>query len=111
MKDRNIIPIVFICSDCGANISVKHPDLIAQIETDYTLITNELKELTKKLSKQKIHMVVLEPKKSYATHALGVHTYSAGHIKKNFKKYANAQIYKFNKYNPNSLILELKKIL
>jgi len=56
-------------------------------------------------------MVVLEPKKSYATHALGVHTYSAGHIKKNFKKYANAQIYKFNKYNPNSLILELKKIL
>ncbi len=111
LKDRNIIPIVFICSDCGANISVKYPDLIAQIETDYSLITNELKELTKKLSKQNIHMVVLEPKKSYATHALGVHTYSAEHIKKNFKKYANAQIYKFNKYNPDSLILELKKIL
>jgi len=111
LKDRNIIPVVFICSDCGANISVKYPDLIAQIETDYTLITNELKELTKKLSKQNIHMVVLEPKKSYATHALGVHTYSADRIKKNFKKYANAQIYKFNKYDPNSLILELKKIL
>ena len=111
LKDRNIIPIVFVCSDCGANISVKYPDLIAQVETDYALITNELKELTKKLSKQKIHMVVLEPKKSYATHALGVHTYSAEHIKKNFKKYANAQIYKFSQYNPNSLILELKKIL
>lgn len=111
MKDRNIIPIVFICSDCGANISVKYPDLIAQVETDYTLITEELKDLTKKLSKLKIHLVVLEPKKSYATQALGVHTYSAGNIKKNFKKYANAQIYKFNKYNPNSLILELKKIL
>jgi len=111
LKDRNIIPVVFICSDCGANISVKHPDLIAQVETDYTLITNELKELTKKLSKQKIHMVVLEPKKSYATQALGVHTYSADKIKKNFKKYCGAQIYKFNKYNPNSLILELKKIL
>jgi magnesium chelatase subunit D len=111
LKDRNIIPIVFVCSDCGANISVKYPELIAQIETDYSLITNELKELTKKLSKQNIHMVVLEPKKSYATHALGVHTYSAEHIKKNFKKYANAQVYKFNKYNPNSLILELKKIL
>jgi len=111
LKDRNIIPIVFVCSDCGANISVKYPDLIAQIETDYTLITNELKELTKKLSKQKIHMVVLEPKKSYATHALGVHTYSADRIKKNFKKFANAKVYKFNKYDPNSLILELKKIL
>jgi magnesium chelatase subunit D len=111
LKDRNIIPIVFICSDCGANISVKYPDLIAQVETDYVLIAQELKELTKKLSKQKIHMVVLEPKKSYATQALGVHTYSADKIKKNFKKYANAQVYKFNKYNPNSLILELKKIL
>ena len=111
MKDRNIIPIVFICSDCGANISVKYPDLIAQIETDYTLITEELKDLTKKLSKLKIHLVVLEPKKSYATHALGVHTYSAENIKMNFKKYANGQIYRFNKYNPNSLILELKKIL
>ncbi|MHA2281135.1 MAG: ATP-binding protein [Promethearchaeota archaeon] len=111
LKDRNVIPIVFVCSDCGANISVKYPDLIAQVETDYVLIAQELKELTKKLSKQKIHMVVLEPKKSYATQALGVHTYSADKIKKNFKKYANAQVYKFNKYNPNSLILELKKIL
>ncbi|MFX1574104.1 MAG: ATP-binding protein [Promethearchaeota archaeon] len=111
LKDRNIIPVVFVCSDCGANISVKYPNLIAQIETDYSLITEELKELTKKLSKQKIHLVVLEPKKSYATHALGVHTYSADQIKKNFKKYANAEIYKFDKYDPNSLILELKKIL
>ena len=111
LKDRNIIPIVFICSDCGANISVKYPDLIAQIETDYILITKELKELTKKLSKQNIHLIVLEPKKSYATHALGVHTYSADQIKKNFKKYGNANIYKFDKYNPSSLVLELKKIL
>ena len=111
LKDRNIIPIVFVCSDCGANISVKYPDLIAQVETDYTLITKELKELTKKLSKQNIHLVVLEPKKSYATHALGVHTYSAEQIKMNFKKFGNAQIYKFDKYNPTSLVLELKKIL
>ena len=111
LKDRNIIPIVFVCSDCGANISVKYPDLIAQVETDYTLITKELKELTKKLSKQNIHLVVLEPKKSYATHALGVHTYSAEQIKMNVKKFGNAQIYKFDKYNPTSLVLELKKIL
>ena len=103
MKDRNVIPIVFVCSDCGANISVKYPDLIAQVETDYVLIARE--------SKQKIHMVVLEPKKSYATQNLGVHSYSAEKIKKNFKKYAGAQVYKFSKYNPNSLILELKKIL
>ncbi|MFX1257534.1 MAG: ATP-binding protein [Promethearchaeota archaeon] len=111
LKNRNIIPVVFICSDCGANISVKYPDLIAQIEKDYALIIAELKEFTKKLSKQKIHLIVLEPKKSYATQALGVHTPSAERIKKNFKKYANAEIYQFDKYNPSSLILKLKKIL
>ncbi len=109
LKNRNIIPVVFICSDCGANISVKHSDLIAQVEQDYTLITNELKEYTKKLSKQKIHLVVLEPKKSYATQALGVHTPSAERIKKNFKKYGNAEIYQFDKYE--SLKLMLKKII
>ncbi len=111
LKNRQAVPVVFILSDCGANISVKFPGLIAQVETDYTLITHELKELTKKLSKQNIHMVVLEPKKSYATHALGVHTYSAEKIKKNFKKYGNAEIFRFNKYDPKSLILELKKLL
>jgi Mg-chelatase subunit ChlI/Mg-chelatase subunit ChlD len=111
LKNRNIIPVIFVCSDCGANISVKYPDLIAQVETDYELITEEIVDLTKKLSKQKVHLVVLEPKKSYATQALGVHTYSADKIKRNFKKYANAEIYKFDKYNPSGLLLELKKIL
>ncbi len=111
MKNRNIVPVVFVCSDCGANISVKHPDLIAQVESDYTIIIQELKEMTKKLQKQKIHLVVLEPKKSYATQALGVHPYSADKIKHNFKKYANAQLFKFDKYDPSSLALSLKKIL
>ncbi|MHA1294195.1 MAG: hypothetical protein ACTSQJ_16200, partial [Promethearchaeota archaeon] len=72
---------------------------------------NELQDLTKQLAKQKIHTIVLEPKKSFATQALGVHTYSADQIKKNFKKYAHAQVYKFDRYNPSSLILTLKKIL
>ena len=109
MKNRNIVPVVFVCSDCGANISVKNPDLIAQVENDYMIIIQELKEMTKKLQKQKIHLVVLEPKKSYATQALGVHPYSADKIKHNFKKYANAQIYKFDKYD--ALQLMLKKII
>ncbi|MEJ2248974.1 MAG: ATP-binding protein [Candidatus Lokiarchaeota archaeon] len=38
MKNRNVIPVIFICSDCGANISEKYPELVAQIESDYTLI-------------------------------------------------------------------------
>ncbi|MHA1149870.1 MAG: ATP-binding protein [Promethearchaeota archaeon] len=110
LKNRNIVPVLFICSDCGANISFKEPDLIAQVEKDYMLIVKELEEYQKKLTKQKIHTVVLEPKKSYATQALGVHTYSAETIKDNFKKYG-AEVYKFDRYNPNSLILELKRIL
>ena len=109
MKNKNIVPVIFICSDCGANISAKYPELIAQIESDYSMIIQELKELTKKLSKQKVHIVVLEPKKSYATQALGVHPYSADKIKKNFKKYANAEVFRFDKYE--SLKLMLKNII
>ncbi len=111
LKNRNIIPVIFICSDCGANISVKYPELIAQVENDYISIVQELKDITKSLSHQNVHMVVLEPKKSYATQNLGVHPYSAEQIKKNFKDYGNAEIYQFDRYNPSSLILKLKKIL
>ncbi len=111
LKNRNIIPVIFVLSDCGANISVKHPDLIAQIENDYMLVVEEMKDLQKKLAKQKIHTVVLEPKKSYATQALGIHPYSAEKIKKNFRKYAKAEVFAFDRYNPSALILELKRIL
>jgi len=111
LRNRNVIPILFVASDCGANISSKHPDLIAQVENDYITIVEELKEWQKKLAKQKIQTIVLEPKKSYATQALGVHTYSAEKIKKNFRKHAKAEVYQFDKYHPETLILELKKIL
>ncbi len=111
IKNRNIIPALFICSDCGANISVKNPELIAQVESDYSLIVEELDDLMKKLMHQKIHTVVLEPKKSFATQALGVHTPSAEQIKEDFKKFGRAEIYQFDKYNPEGLILELKKIV
>lgn len=110
LKDRNIVPAIFILSDCGANISVKHPDLIAQVETDYSLIVKELEEITKKLMKQEINLVVLEPKKSYATQALGVHPYSANQIKENFQKFGG-KVYQFDKYSSKDLILKLKKIL
>ena len=111
LKNRNIIPVIFVLSDCGANISQRHPDLIAQVENDYLLVVEEMKDLQKKLAKQKIHTVVLEPKKSYATQALGIHPYSAEKIKKNFRKYAKAEVFAFDRYNPSALILELKRIL
>ena len=111
LKNRNVIPVIFICSDCGANISVKYPELVAQVQSDYEVIVNELKELTKTLSRKGVHLVVLEPKKSYATKSLGVNTFAANEIKDNFKEYGKAEIFQFDRINPKNLILELKKIL
>jgi Mg-chelatase subunit ChlI/Mg-chelatase subunit ChlD len=111
LKNRNVIPVIFIFSDCGANISFKYPELIAQVQSDYTIIINELKEITKNLSRKGVHIVVLEPKKSYATRSLGIDPISANKIQDNFKIYGKAEIFQFNRYNPKNLILELKKIL
>ena len=110
LKNRNVIPVIFICSDMGANISVKYPELVAQVQEDYKVIIKELEEMTKKFSKKGVHIVVLEPKKSYATKSLGVNTIAADKIKENFKNYGKAQIFQFDKYNSDRLILELKKI-
>jgi len=111
LKNRTMVPVIFVCSDCGANISAKYPELIAQVQEDYSIIINELKELTKSLSKKGVHLVVLEPKKSYATRALGVNTFAAEKIKKNFKRYGKAEIFQFDKIDTVHLILELKRIL
>jgi Mg-chelatase subunit ChlI/Mg-chelatase subunit ChlD len=110
LKNRNVIPVIFICSDLGANISVKFPDLVAQVQEDYRIIIKELEEMTKTLSKKGVHIVVLEPKKSYATQSLGVNTIAADKIKENFKQFGKAEIFQFDRYNPDRLMLELKRI-
>ena len=110
LKNRNVIPVIFICSDLGANISVKYPDLVAQVQEDYSIIIKELEEMTKKLSKKGVHIVVLEPKKSYATRSLGVNTIAVDKIKENFKLFGKAEIFQFDRYNPDRLMLELKRI-
>ena len=111
MRNRNIIPVIFICSDCGANISLTHPDLVAQVEADYNVIIEELKDIATKLAKQKIKIIVLEPRKSWATRNLGVHPFSADQIKKNFKAFGKADFFKFNEIDPTKTILRLKRVL
>ncbi|MCK4238320.1 MAG: hypothetical protein KAX33_04300, partial [Candidatus Lokiarchaeota archaeon] len=111
MRNRNIFPVIFICSDCGANISYTNPDLVAQIESDYNLITEELKDIAKIIAKRKIKVVILEPRKSWATRNLGIHPFSAEEIKKNFKLYCKADIFKFNEIDPTKTILKLKRVL
>ncbi len=111
MRNRNIFPVIFICSDCGANISYTYPDLVAQIESDYNLITEELKDIARIIAKRKIKVVILEPRKSWATRNLGIHPFSAEEIKKNFKLYCKADIFKFNEIDPTKTILKLKRVL
>jgi Mg-chelatase subunit ChlI/Mg-chelatase subunit ChlD len=111
MRNRNIYPVLFICSDCGANISYTYPDLVAQVEADYNLIVGELKDIAKTIAKRKIKVVILEPRKSWATRNLGIHPFSAEEIKKNFKLYCKADVFKFNEIDPNETILKLKRVL
>lgn len=111
MRNKDTIPVIIICSDMGANISLKHPNLVAQVEQDYQLIAEEMKDMAKRLGRRDIKTIVLLPKKSFALRYVGVHPHSSELIREYFRKYANAKIYQFNSTNPNETILRLKRVL
>lgn len=111
MKNKDIIPIVIICSDLGANISLKHPELKAQTQEDWAIIINELKTIAKRFGQKKIRMICMIPKKGYAIRFLGVDAFSVERIKKAFKRHADAKIFEFDGYNPKETIIKLRKIL
>jgi Mg-chelatase subunit ChlD len=110
-KDHDLIPVIIICSDCGANISEKHPDLIAQIESDYQIIVDELKDLSKELARRQIKLIVIEPKKAWSTRYVGVHPGSANAIKDNLRRYAKGEIYEYDAWDPRDTIISLKRQL
>ncbi len=111
LKNRDNIPVIVMMSDMGANISVKYPDLEAKTLQDFRLITDELKDLAKKIGKKQIHTVILQPRKSYATRNLGIHPQSATEIIENFQKFADAEVFEFDLSNPQSAIIKLSKLL
>ncbi|OLS11986.1 MAG: magnesium-chelatase subunit [Promethearchaeota archaeon CR_4] len=110
-KDRDLIPVIIICSDCGANISEKYPDLVAQVESDYNVIVEELRDIGKELARRKIKIIVIEPRKAWSTKYVGVHPGSANAIKDNFRRFAKADIYEYDAWNPQETIICLKRQL
>jgi len=104
------IPVIIIMSDLGANVSKKDPDLNAQTNQDFLKIANELKSVIKKIAKLKIKVVIMKPKKSFATRFLGIHPLSAKIIQNTFEK-NGAFIFEFNASKTDVTISRLKNIL
>ncbi|MHA1733637.1 MAG: VWA domain-containing protein [Promethearchaeota archaeon] len=111
MRNKDVIPVVIVCSDMGANISSKYPDLVAQVDRDYEIIAEEMKDVAKQLSRLDIKTIVLLPKKSFALRYVGVHPMSAEKIKEYMKQYAHAKIYQFDSFNPRETIIRLRQVL
>ena len=66
-NQRVSIPIIIILSDLGANVSMKYANLIAQSDKDFRIIEQELDDIAQEMGKKKIKLVVMKPKKSFAT--------------------------------------------
>ncbi len=105
------LPIIIILSDLGANISLKYPDLNASSSNDFLIISDELDEIANKIDNKNIMMIIMKPKKSWATRYLGVDQFSVERIQKSFLNKASAKIFEFDTYNPDSTIMTLKEII
>ncbi len=105
------LPIIIILSDLGANISLKYPDLNASSGSDFLIISEELDEIANKIGKKHIMMIIMKPKKSWATRYLGVDQFSVERIQKSFLNKASAKIFEFDTYNPDTTIMTLKEII
>ena len=111
MKNKDLIPVVVIFSDLGANISRKNPDLMPQTQEDFEIISSELKEIAKSFGRKKVRVLIMMPKKGSSIQYLGVNPFAMQEIRDNFKKYAKADIFMFDSYNPKKTLIRLRKIL
>ncbi|MHA1109501.1 MAG: ATP-binding protein [Promethearchaeota archaeon] len=111
MKNEDLIPVVVIFSDLGANISRKNPDLMPQSQEDFETISSELKEIAKSFGRKKVRVLIMMPKKGSSIQYLGVNPFAMQEIRDNFKKYAKADVFMFDSYNPKKTLIRLRKIL
>lgn len=111
MKNKDLIPVVVIFSDLGANISRKNPDLMPQSQEDFEIISSELKEIAKSFGRKKVRVLIMMPKKGSSIQYLGVNPFAMQEIRDNFKKYAKADVFMFDSYNPKKTLIRLRKIL
>jgi len=73
-------------------------------------IAEELNDYAEKISKRDVNLLLMKPKKSFATRFLGVHPLSAQLIEKNFLQHG-AKLFTFDAYDPDLTITRLKDIL
>ena len=111
MKNKDLIPVVVIFSDLGANISRKNPDLMPQSQEDFEIISSELKQIAKSFGRKKVRVLIMMPKKGSSIQYLGVNPFAMQEIRDNFKKYAKADVFMFDSYNPKKTLIRLRKIL
>ena len=105
------IPIILILSDLGANISLKKPDLNASSRNDFKQIADELEDIAKVIGNRGYQLVIMKPKKSFATRFLGVDQLSVQRIEHNFMKYASAFVFEFDGYDADTTIRQIKQII
>ena len=105
------LPIIIILSDLGANISLKYPNLNASSAKDFLIISEELDEIAASIGKKRIMLIIMKPRKSWVTRYLGVDQFSVERIQKSFSTKANAKIFEFDTYDPQSTIMTLKEII
>lgn len=105
------LPIIIIMSDLGANISQKFANLNAQSNEDFRLIADELEEIAREIGKRKIRIIMMKPKKSFATRYLGVNPMVVQRMQESFIQNSNCRIFEFDAYDPKATIIQLKKIL
>jgi len=109
-KDKDRIPVIIICSDCGANVSERCPNLVAGVEADYKTIVDELREITREVSRWGIKLIVITPRKGWTTNAFDA-TAITNAIKNNFARFAGGEVFQYEKWDPKSMIISLKQQL
>ncbi len=103
------IPIMILLSDLGANVSSAQPHMNAATRSDFDLISSELGKIASEIGKKRLVIIIMKPRKSFATQFLGVDIISMRQIESYFRDYAHAHIIEYDAYDTQSAITLLKQ--
>lgn len=107
IKDSNSMPVVIIVSDCGANISKKYPNLVAQLQEDYKIIVDEMRQIATRMGMvRNLKTIIVLPKKSYALRHVGVNPFVQMRILKDLKEKAGAVVFEFSGSDKSRIFLK-----
>ncbi|MHA1793024.1 MAG: VWA domain-containing protein [Promethearchaeota archaeon] len=107
IKEPNSLPVIIIVSDCGANISKKYPNLVCQLQEDYKIVIEEIREIATKMGNIKnLKTMVILPKKSYALRNVGVNPFVQSIILRDLREHANATVFEFEGADKTRFLLK-----